>query len=77
MDPELVRVWIRVIRDVIIYSLATSAVLVQLYRNLRTGEPPNLAWLGFAAFLFGLVPAFRLDEWIFKGNGGNRRGSNG
>jgi hypothetical protein len=77
MTPEGVRVWIRVCRDALLIVFGSAIILVQLYRNFTTGEPPNVTWLGFAAFLFGLVPAFRLDEWLFKGdrngNGGGKR----
>lgn len=64
-------------RDVVIYALATAIVVVQLYRNLETGEPPNLSWLGVAAFFFGLVPAIRIDQWLFRENGKNGKNGNG
>lgn len=73
MEPELVRQWLRVGRDVVIYALATAAISVQLVRTFQDGAAPNVTWLGFAAFLFGLVPAIRADEWLFRGGErGNR-----
>ena len=82
MNPDSVRVWLRVIRDAALIAFGSAIIIVQLWRNFQTGEPPNVTWLAFAAFLFGLVPAFRFDEWLFKGarngNGnGNGKKSNG
>lgn len=75
MNPDSVRIWIRVIRDAALLTFGSVIILEQLYRNLMAGEPPNATWLAFAAFLFGLVPAFRLDEWLFKGGrNGNGNG---
>lgn len=66
--------WIRVARDLFLLLAAAAVILVQLYRNLQTGEAPNVTWLAFAAFLLGLVPAFRFDEWLFKNGNGKRNG---
>lgn len=74
LDPEAFRVWIRVARDVFLLVASIAIIGVQLYRNFQTGEAPNVTWLAFAAFLLGLVPAFRLDEWLFKGNGNGKSG---
>lgn len=76
LDPEAFRVWIRVARDVFLLLASIAIIGVQLYRNFQTGEAPNVTWLAFAAFLLGLVPAFRLDEWLFK-NGRNGNGGKG
>lgn len=75
-NPEAIRVWLRVARDVFLLVAAVAIIGVQLWRNFETGEAPNVTWLAFAAFLLGLVPAFRLDEWLFK-NGRNGNGGKG
>lgn len=71
-NPDDVRTWLRLGRDFVVYGWASAIVAVQLYRNAAYGDPPNLSWLGFAAFLFGLVPAIRLDEWIFRSGNGRK-----
>lgn len=78
VNPDQIRPWIRVVRDALLILFGSAIVIEQLTRNFLTGDPPNVTWLGFAAFLFGLVPAFRLDEWLFKGGrNGNGGGKNG
>ena len=75
MTPDQIRIWLRVIRDAALVVFGSAIIIVQLWRNLQTGEPPNATWLAFAAFLFGLVPAFRFDEWLFRGKNGNGNGN--
>ena len=79
MTPDLARAWLRVGRDILIYLMATIILSVSLVLYVVRDEPPDYLWIGAAAFLYGLAPALRADEWLLRnGNGKNgRSGKNG
>ena len=66
MSPDLARAWIRVVRDAIIYSIATAIFATQLALYVTRSEEPNVTWITAAAFLYGLAPALRADEWLLR-----------
>jgi hypothetical protein len=66
VSPDIVRVWIRVIRDAVLYTVATTILATNLVLYVSRGEPPNLTWISAAAFFYGLVPALRADEWLMR-----------
>lgn len=63
-------------RDAIIYSVATSIFATQLALYALRGVEPNVTWIAAAAFLYGLAPALRADEWLLK-NGKQNGKQNG
>ena len=78
MTPELARAWLRVGRDILIYLMATVILTVSLVLYVVRDEPPDYLWIGAAAFLYGLAPALRADEWLLRnGNGKNGNGRSG
>lgn len=68
-SPERARAWLRVIRDGVIYAMATIILGVNVILYVTRSEPPNVTWIGAAVFLYGLAPALRADEWLLKDHG--------
>lgn len=56
--------------------MATVILIVSLSLYILRGEPPNYTYIGAALFLYGLAPALRADEWLFR-NGNGKSGKNG
>ena len=75
MDPDVFRAWIRVGRDLLLYTVGTVIVSVNLFLYASEGRAPNYTWIAFAAFLYGLPPTFRADEWLLRKNGKNGNGN--
>ena len=73
VTPELARAWLRVARDVLIYMMATVILGTSLALYVIRDEPPNYTYIAAALFLYGLAPALRADEWLFR-NGKNGNG---
>lgn len=63
MNEQTARAWLRIGRDV---TLVLVATFVAIHETLAKGDP-NFYLLAFAATLYGLPPALRLDERRFKG----------
>lgn len=59
-----------------LYTIATVIVCTNLILYVSRQEPPNVTWFAFAAFLYGLAPALRADEWLMR-NGNGKNGGNG
>jgi len=66
-DPEIVRAWIRILRDVAIVAVATFI----LVHETITSRDPNPTLVGAGLVLLGIPPALRADEWL------RRKGPNG
>lgn len=63
MNEQTARAWLRICRDLILVCVAT---FVAIHETLAKGDP-NFYLLAFAATLYGLPPALRLDERRFRG----------
>jgi hypothetical protein len=77
MSPDDARAWIRVVRDAVIYSLATVILVTNLVLYVTRAEPPNVTWIAAAAFFYGLAPALRADEWLLRGGKNGNGNGNG
>lgn len=65
MTPANARTWLRILRDLILVSVAT---FIAIHETISAGDP-NFYLLAFSATLYGLPPFLRLDERRFKGGG--------
>lgn len=76
-SPEVVRAWIRVIRDAVLVAAGTAmfATVIALYVIRR--EPPNLTLIGAAGACLGLGVLLRSGELIIRENGKSNGGKNG
>lgn len=64
-DPEIVRAWIRILRDLAIVAIAAFILI----HETVTSRDPNPTLVGAGLVLLGIPPALRADEWIRrKGN---------
>lgn len=63
MNEATARAWMRIIRDALLVLVAT---FIAVHETISSGDP-NFYLLAFAATLYGLPPALRLDERRFKG----------
>ena len=59
-DPEIVRAWIRIVRDLVIVAVATFI----LVHETVTSRDPNPTLVGAGLVLLGIPPALRADEWL-------------
>lgn len=75
VHPDQVKEWLNVILLVILYTLGTVIVVTSLALYITRKEPPNITWLTFAAFLFGLIPSLRADEWLLRNRGKRNEGA--
>lgn len=65
MTPTAARAWIRILRDM---SLVLVATFIAIHETVTTDEP-DWKLLGFAATLYGIPAALRIDERRFKSKG--------